>query len=460
MTDDIGFSIKGAGKIILFFFCSFILADFLGALSWAMVLLIPEIAVPIAPFSFPWIFHIISIFVAYLISGSILRLYTKNWNMFLYFLIAVICGFFVYLIDFVIVPLEFGLDVYSGLVFSVHASVNSDLAFDEIHTFFIQLTRYSAPVLGVFLGAVVIGNLLVAKTDLAKMKILPNIIKGSAFIFFVLICVAYSLSEKEEGLNYGLYIADNNLFSRVVEHMEDQDMAFKMRTQENGIEYIYFNRFYLFEVRRIVPMFKGTEGGFERGALCKPDINDRNAILVDFVENNIDHIIYSSDSGHCFYWSSEDASKVSSILRHTIESSILRHMKRRTKTRLYIDPPYKNLFSRIVKNMEDQGVEFEVRTDENGIEYIYREVEKLTQTLQEEDDKYTRGLCQPDINDRNAILKDFVDHNIDHKIESSTFEGHCIYWHPKDTDKVSEHVEVYKEIGNSNPAFFDLDKVE
>ena len=308
MTDDISFSIKGAGKIILFFFCSFILSVFLGVLSMFMLSIL-GIIFQIALWNSTWIVIFIStipVFVAYLISGSILRLYTKNWSILLYFLVAIICGVIHYLVDFEI--------VYSEYSYS----------FDETHIFIQSSISYGALVLGVFLGAVVIGNLLADKTDLAKIlpNIIPNIMKASVFILFVFIFIGYTLLRKE--FDSELYVADKNLFSRIMEYMDDQNIAFEIRIQENGIEYIYFHVSDIFEVKKLVSMLKGMEGGFEKRGLCKSNINDQNAILGDFVENNIDHIIHSFDVYHCFYWLSEDASKVSEYIEAYEEDFISR----------------------------------------------------------------------------------------------------------------------------------------
>ena len=135
-------------------------------------------------------------FVVYLISGLMLRLCMKNLSMLLYFLVAVIYGIAHYLL--------FGFEpLYSDSVYEIY-----------IH---IQLIFCVAPVLGVFLGSVFIGNLLVAKIDLENM--LPNIMKGFALV--VLICVGYAWLAKE--FDSELYVTNNNLFSRIVEHMLQEE---------------------------------------------------------------------------------------------------------------------------------------------------------------------------------------------------------------------------------------------
>ena len=150
VNSSINFSVAGAVKVILFFLFSFIL----GICSIVLFVL----AFPIIPIFNPWVNMLIEsspVFASYLISGMILKACTKNWNAVLYFIAGVICG---------IVNYTFGFQAsFPDFVFQ---TVYPD--YDSGTYIFINSLKYLAPTVGVFSGAVVMGKLLMLKSDLEE----------------------------------------------------------------------------------------------------------------------------------------------------------------------------------------------------------------------------------------------------------------------------------------------------
>lgn len=133
MIVDSQFAYKDIGRVLIFLFCSFVFSIILSAL---FIFLFSGITFQ----SNPWVemlIQAIPVFLAYLISGLILKVFTRGWNLALYLLVSIICGLVYYLFSFEI--------VYSEVV-------------DEVYIH-IQSIHYIAPVVGVFLGAVILGGL-------------------------------------------------------------------------------------------------------------------------------------------------------------------------------------------------------------------------------------------------------------------------------------------------------------
>lgn len=286
MTTDIGFSIKGVGKIVAFFFCSYILS-----VLFILFLFPSFFLLGITLLSDSWIgmfFSAISytpipIFIAYLISGLILKSYTKDWGMILYCVVAIICGVINYI---------FGFD-WAG-----------------IESTDIIVLSYIAPVFGVLTGAVVSGNFFVDKIDLAKMMrsdiTTSDIIKGAVFTFFVVLCVGLVQEVKRLDSDVSIAIVDEDydftdeyydLMPELSQYMDD-NMKFNIRRRVKGVELQTYGT--------------GTHDIGIQG-LCSTTAEQSDVILRDFMENDIDHTtIFSNSSafGHCIHWASKDIPKV------------------------------------------------------------------------------------------------------------------------------------------------------